>query len=444
MKNLNNRAKLLIAFALIVVIAVAAMIVSNLNQKDEGPAALPSPLGVSVSLRMNEEGLDSLFSGSGDSAPESFRQTLGTVSALVNNATIKAVLDEGVFRMDLLLKDQEILYMALKTSEDDMRMKTDILPDDTVILMTKEDMSYTGSLPVFAQASPEDLKVSRDVTNEFTDSLRAHLKEKCGDEEKGSWEFEGKTFTSRRPVNLTMKELLQLVLSDYRDMLQSEKLAAYYAKAGIQDPAKELNLDTYIDALGNTPEDQFPAMTMYISEAGEDIFCSIDLADKSSSGHIDCGIVGNDIAMHGTVNDTANAKIDLKADKRGYSYDLAASIDSAAGIPASGERITIDMKASGTMEKTGEGKGSVVVSTSGTELFAADYTFGQGEKSTLVFDGENQRVITLNDLNNLGRTAEGQKLSAELTSGTLRILQRISAAMPDEVNQLMMLLTLVK
>ena len=53
-------------------------------------------------------------------------------------------------------------------------------------------------------------------------------------------------------------------------------------------------------------------------------------------------------------------------------------------------------------------------------------------------------VITLNDLNNLGRTAEGQKLSAELTSGTLRILQRISAAMPDEVNQLMMLLTLVK
>ena len=64
MKNLNNRAKLLIAFALIVVIAVAAMIVSNLNQKDEGPA-LPSPLGVSVSLHMNEEGLNSLFSGSG-------------------------------------------------------------------------------------------------------------------------------------------------------------------------------------------------------------------------------------------------------------------------------------------------------------------------------------------------------------------------------------------
>ena len=81
MKNLNNRAKLLIAFALIVVIAVAAMIVSNLNQKDEGPA-LPSPLGVSVSLHMNEEGLNSLFSGSGDTAPESFRQTLGTVSAL--------------------------------------------------------------------------------------------------------------------------------------------------------------------------------------------------------------------------------------------------------------------------------------------------------------------------------------------------------------------------
>ena len=115
MKNLNNRAKLLIAFALIVVIAVAAMIVSNLNQKDEGPA-LPSPLGVSVSLHMNEEGLNSLFSGSGDTAPESFRQTLGTVSALVNNATVRAVLDEGVFRMDLLLKDQEILYMALKSS----------------------------------------------------------------------------------------------------------------------------------------------------------------------------------------------------------------------------------------------------------------------------------------------------------------------------------------
>ena len=79
-----------------------------------------------------------------------------------------------------------------------------------------------------------------------------------------------------------------------------------------------------------------------------------------------------------------------------------------------------------------------------SELFAADYTIGKGEKITLDFDGENQRVITISDLNNSGRTEEGKKLSMEIASGVLRIFQRISAAMPDEVNQLMTLMTLVQ
>ena len=82
-----------------------------------------------------------------------------------------------------------------------------------------------------------------------------------------------------------------------------------------------------------------------------------------------------------------------------------------------------------------------MVSTSGSELFAADYTVGKGEKIALDFDGENQRVITLSDLNNSGKN---QQLSMEIASGVLRIFQRISAAMPDEVNQLMTLMTLVQ
>ena len=84
------------------------------------------------------------------------------------------------------------------------------------------------------------------------------------------------------------------------------------------------------------------------------------------------------------------------------------------------------------------------MSASGSELFSADYTIGKGEKIALDFDGENQRVITLSDLNNSGRTEEGKKLSTEIASGVLRIFQRISAAMPDEVNQLMTLMTLVQ
>ena len=105
--------------------------------------------------------------------------------------------------------------------------------------------------------------------------------------------------------------------------------------------------------------------------------------------------------------------------------------------------MTVDLKAAGTTEKTGEGKGSVSVSVSGSELFAADYTIGKGESVSVDFDAENQRVITLDTLNNLNRTAEGRQLSQELTSGALRIFQRISAAMPDEVNQLITLMTIL-
>lgn len=444
MKNLTNRAKLLIAFALIVVIAVAAIIVSNLNRRDEGPAVLTAPLSVSVSLRLNEESVGSLLPAGGDAADESFRQTLSAVSALVNNATIKATADEGAFRMDLLLKEQSILYLALKTAQDEMRIKTDILPDDTVILVTKEDLGEIDSMPLFIKTTDEDVKAGQEAAEDFLNSLRAHLKEKYGDEEKGSWVFEGKTFTSRRPVSLTTKELLLLILNDYRDMLQSEKLAAYYAKAGILDPSRELDLDKYIADLSGIPDDQFPSLAMYISESGEDMYCSIDLADRNAAGRIDCGVVGSDIALHGSVEGSSGAKIDLKADKRGYNYDLTASIDMVAGTSAAGNQIPVDLKASGTTEKTGEAKGTVSVSVSGSELFAADYAVGKGEKISLSFDGENQRIITVSDLNSLSKTAEGKQLSAELTSGALRIFQRISAAMPEEVNKLITLLTFVK
>ena len=50
-------------------------------------------------------------------------------------------------------------------------------------------------------------------------------------------------------------------------------------------------------------------------------------------------------------------------------------------------------------------------------------------------------MITLSDLNN---SEKNQQLSMEIASGVLRIFQRISAAMPDEVNQLMTLMTLVQ
>ena len=440
MKNLSNRGKLLIAFALIVVIAVAAIVAGNLNRKDEGPAPLTYPIGVTLSMRLNEESVNDLIPRTAGFSDESFGKTLGAVSALVNNATVRMTLDSGVFRTDLQLKDQDILYFAMKMAQDSIRMKTDILPEDAVIVMTEEDLASAGSMPAFPEVTAEDMKAAREAMEEFTKNLRAHLKEKCSDEEKGSWEFEGKTFTSRRPVSLTLKEMMVLILNDYRDMLQSEKLAPYYAKANIT-PAAEM--DKYIAEVENIPDDQLPAMTMYLSESGDDVYSAIDLESKTDTAHIDCGIVGSNIAAHGTVTGSADAKIDLKADIHGYSYDFTASIDAPSGSSASGERMTVDLKAAGTTEKTGEGKGSVSVSVSGSELFAADYAIGKGEPVSIDFDAENQRVITLDTLNNLNRTAEGRQLSQELTSGALRIFQRISAAMPDEVNQLITLMTIL-
>ena len=439
MKNLGNRGKLLIVFALIAVIAIAAIIAGNLNRRDEGPAVLTTPVNLTVSMRLNEQGINDLLPQNAAPADESFRKTFSAVTALVNNASIGLTVDEGVGRMDLRLKDQDILYVAMKLSDDAMRMKTDFFPEDSVILMTKEDMNYTGKMPSFPSATADDMRLFREAQDQFVKNLRAHLKEKYGDEEKGSWEFEGKTFTSRRPVSLTLKELLTLVLSDYRDMLQSEKLASYYKKAGFENPGEMVS--QWMESVAATPDEKFPGMTLYISEAGNDIYCAADLADKTATAHVDFGMVGTVIAGHGAIPGETSAQFNLKADSRGYNYDLDASIDAPAGKTGSGERTVISLKAAGTTEKTGEGKGTVSVSASGSELFAADYTIGKGEKITLDFEGENQRVITVSDLNN---SEKNQQLSMESASGVLRIFQRISAAMPDEVNQLMTLMTLVQ
>ena len=94
---------------------------------------------------------------------ESFGKTLSAVSALVNNATVRMTLDSGVFRTDLRLKDQDILYFAMKMAQDSIRMKTDILPDDAVIVMTEEDLASAGSMPAFPEVTAEDMKAAREA-----------------------------------------------------------------------------------------------------------------------------------------------------------------------------------------------------------------------------------------------------------------------------------------
>ena len=418
---MSNRTRKLIICALVLVVAAAAIVLILQNKKDEGPAKLSEPIAVDVSLKLNRDGVNALLSETG-AINESSESLVTAVEDLVDEMTFHVTKDGTKSAMDLLLKDTNLLNVSLEQNEKTMNIVTDLL-SDTMLSLNMEEL--TGGQSSISMPDTEQLEKMKKVSEDKLNELEAKFKAALGDEEKGDWTFDGQAFTARRPVNLTTKELLSLVLDFSKDFLSDETVSSWITTA-----VPNFSLDRLDEAKKNmldTPDEDMPAITawQYVNGSNTVYEASMTQNDKTLSMYL--GTVKDNYIFFCEMPGTL--KIDAKMDVLGYTQNLTAEI--TPNPNAAAEKIMIVF--AGTTEKSGESTGTAAVSYRGTDLVTLTIRIAKGTAVTTSFDPEGKTVLTAKDLSD---GSAMQTLSGKAMTGVLRLMQKASEVMPDQISLL--------
>ena len=429
---MNERTRKLILCFLVLVVAVAAVILILDGNKTIGPALLKEPVAMNASVKVNTENLIALMGESNGAAPdEQSVQMVNAMAAIANELSLRTTKEGGDSRTEVLLKGEPLTAFSVRTGEDGIVVAADLMKD-TLLKIAPEEGLEVASLPMSLDG--EELEKVEKAAEKHLEELKAALREKLGAEEKGSWTFEEKTFTARRPVEMPARDAAVLLTTFVRDLLADEDVAPLAAMLG--ESLKLEDLDKSIEALKETPEDQLPAYTAFCySGSGKDMYTDIAVTDQGGN-EVDGGFGTVDGKTVIRLNVPGSAEIHLNAEPDGSKYTLGAVMTDSA--------TTVAIDAGGTTEKSGESTGTALVTVNGKELLTLDYSLGSGESFTADFEAEGKKVIEVEDFSRFGQTEDTAALYSKLTSGVIGLIQDISRIMPEESNQLMTLvMTLV-
>ena len=426
---MNQRTRKLILCFLVLVVAVAAVILILDGNKTIPPARLKEPVAMTASVKVNTENLLALVGESAGTEPdEQSARLVNAAAAIVNELSVRTTKEGGASRTQVLLKGEPLTAFSVRAEEDGMLVAADLLKD-TLLKIAPEGTAEMVSLP--AALSGEDIEKMEKAAEKHMEELKAAFREKLGAEEKGSWTFEEKTFTARKPVEMPARDAAALLAAFVRNLLADEDMAPLTAALG--DNLKPEDLDKSIEAMKETPEDQLPAYTAFCyTGSGKDAYTDISVTDRSGSQMgVGFGTVGGKTVTRLNIPDSAD--LCLKAEPDGTGYSLSAAITDSA--------TKITMEAAGTTEKSGESKGTATLAMNGKDLLTLEYGLAAGESFTADFETEGRTVVTVEDFSRFGQTEETAGLNSKLTSGLIGLMQEVSRIMPEESNQLMTLVS---
>ena len=404
---MSNRTRKLIICALVLVVAVAAVVLILQNRKDQGPARLKEPVTVDVAMNLNRDGIDGMLNDMKMPIDESARPTVTAIEDIVDALTFRVTRDGQKSALDLLLKDKKVLNLSAEVGGKGMKFVTDLLSNT---LFSIDPSALSGSETPVSLSTPDAAQQEKmqKSADKYLNELEEKIKSSLGSEEKGSWTFGGQSFTARRPLNMTTKEMLA-------------ELVGFIKKVMAES----------LDDLLNTEEDKLPAAAVYRYTAGNSTITEINVSDEQATLNMYFGPVGKETVffceMPGAI------KVEGKADNAGYSAGGTMEINTAAGSASDIIRLVL----SSATEKTGECSGTVAVEYSGRDLGTFTFRTYHGEAVSASFDEEGKTVLTEKEL------SDGtfmNTVSGKFMSGLLHIMTAANEVMPDQVSVLMSLM----
>ena len=388
---------------------------AGIENASEGPAELAGPVTATLTFKVNSALLptigalaESFYSGASD--------LITAAAAIGENTTVEGIWDGPSAQLNVLLKGQQIVYAALHSDGNTITVVSDALPNASAVQTTANQLlGYYGDRQLNLNFTPADLALLEDAVKSLASKIDSEIAVRTDDAESGSWTFEGKTFTLRRRISATPREIGVIAIKAFRDALKDPKITALIDRIGVELYTD--SLDYQIERMESDSEDYYPTLEAYRYSNGEgDTFTDGKLTTYNShysynheTGEesysrepgavlaIYYGIVDrNLVAYFSAVGN--DSELSLKADTHGYHYDFTANLSNVTqvrGISISGK-----VHASGKTAQSGEREGSLDIQVLNMDLLTLNYEIRQGGSVTASFDTTGKTLYPFSEVTN--------------------------------------------
>ena len=236
--------KSLLALLLAVVQIICGCAVFAAEAEDAVPAA-SGPVTATLSVAVNTDGIPQLLNALLSENP-SLSGLVDPALSILQNLSLQLVWDGPDMQLDVLLKGHPLAYAAMKNEGAVITAVSDILPDNTMFLITPDDLFYTGgSIPLDLRFTVEDLHTVENVVQDYLKILDDRIAICTGEEETGSWTLDGVTYTSRRRITANVREIYAMALTVLKDLACDARFVALLQRFTAMTP-ESLMLDDRI------------------------------------------------------------------------------------------------------------------------------------------------------------------------------------------------------
>ena len=431
--------KSLLALLLVMIMACCAVFTAGAE------SILPigdSAFSVSAGVEINQDGFAQLMAKSGQSIPVQ-PELLNAVISIINNTTIKATVAGKAAQAEVLMKDTPVVNIAGQLGDNGVTVVTDLLPSYAVVVSNEEIQQLIEQLKSSLASSGINFDLNEDdlqylLNTVLTQATPAIMKitTSFGPEEAGEWAYEGVTFTSRQPLNMTTKELVVTVLEAVNNIVSDAKVQSILGNFGIKP--EQLNLTSTLENAKNANEADMPALTFYkYSVASGDMYFTLELMKDGQGFTAEGGMVGGVVVCHiNSVPDLFKVDATIKESGEVSLYFFANGAASGNNnSPFSTMEIFVNGIPGGNAYDL-----SIRLAMDQTDFATMKLAFAPGGEVNASFDTTGKKVLGLQDIIAIAQGSDTETLNAlkgEITTVAMTLLGKLSGIFPTKITQLM-------
>ena len=416
-------------FALMLALMLALAGVSAVSAEDAAAAeaAAPEAAAASGTIHLKISLNADTVTGLAGAADENAAKMIPAIVDLVNNLGISMTSDGKDAELILSLKDEPMIDLGVLKEESRMLLLSSLFPNTALVI---DQAAMAGMAGGEAGAAPGGFTMPQiSLSEEQTSAMMApmtklmqDLQAKIGEPEAVEEAMYGTTFTVKLPINMTTKEMLQMVLPAVKEVVSQEGFASVMEQMkayGMNVSFSAETIDQKIDELNNTKDEDLPAMDLaiYSNEAGDSMFVVL-VTSKEQNVAVHSGAVAGQTVVEVDVQDQFHLLMQGGEDKTTLNMRIAQQ-----------EGLVIDID--GEFKAAAEGFSAVFnVKVNDAELGTVTLDGTPGGVLSGSYTTEGKKEVSIADLQDQ-KSEKMQAFMTDIQMGLMTVMGKAAAALPS-------------
>lgn len=429
-------------------------------------AGLEGPVSFDAKVSLNTDVLVKAVAGD-NAVPEDTATTLKAVSDILDVLSLKGVVNNDTFELGLFAGEDAVVTLGVKTAEEGITLVSSMLKGlainvskETMEQMTTVSGQNASNVNMQALQNLDKEQIKKD-SDELEENLKKAFEAKKGETETGEFVVDEMTFTGKTPVNMTYTELMELLLTNVKDLLAKESFQPI-VKAFGQQMDLNAEIDKALEKLQNQAEEEKPEMqiTLYtdadqceyavveLTKAAaateekpatdEKVYVGFGTVDKLEKVHINALTEKMNMDITATTKEDGSSDVKTVVNAENASSetvgttDATGNMDMVTNIKTKDANIRIHMTVAAAEEDRKNFALDVFYGDEAQALLTITGTAGKGGETFSVFEGDGITVIPVEKLSDTTDTSALTQMQTALMTGIMSCFSTLTKNLPAE------------